>query len=79
MRPGVCKRHTNESPDGQLKCYNLNDALMDLVTRKLVEPAEAYSKAVDKPGFDAMLKRAGINVSAPAEPARPPRPTGATA
>ena len=55
----------------------LNDALMDLVTRKLVEPAEAYSKAVDKSGFDAMLKRAGINVSAvtaPASPARPPRP-----
>jgi len=55
----------------------LNDALMDLVTRKLVEPVEAYSKAVDKSGFDSMLKRAGINVNtvtAPANPARLSRP-----
>jgi twitching motility protein PilT len=39
----------------------LNDALMDLVTRKLVEPQEAYLKAVDKPGFEGLLKRAGID------------------
>ena len=32
---------------------SLNDALMELVTKKLVEPAEAYAKAVDKAGFDA--------------------------
>jgi twitching motility protein PilT len=38
----------------------LNDALMDLVTRKLVEPEEAYAKSVDKTGFEASLKRAGI-------------------
>ncbi len=42
----------------------LNDALMDLVTRKLVEPAEAYAKAVDKGGFEALLKRAGLDVAA---------------
>ena len=42
---------------------SLNDALMELVTKKLVEPAEAYAKAVDKGGFDALLKRAGINLS----------------
>jgi twitching motility protein PilT len=42
---------------------SLNDALMELVTRKLVEPAEAYAKAVDKAGFDALLKRVGINVN----------------
>ena len=42
---------------------SLNDALMDLVTRKLVAPDEAYSKAVDKPGFEGMLKRAGINTA----------------
>ena len=42
---------------------SLNDALMELVTKKLVEPAEAYAKAVDKSGFDAALKRAGINVT----------------
>ena len=29
-----------------------NDARMDLVTKKLVEPQEAYLKAVDKPGFE---------------------------
>src|SRR5512135_86212 len=29
----------------------LNDALMDLVTRKVVAPEEAYAKAVDKTGF----------------------------
>ena len=39
----------------------LNDALMDLVTRKLVEPQEAYLKAVDKPGLEGLLKRAGID------------------
>ena len=29
----------------------LNDALMELVTKKLVEPQEAYLKAVDKAGL----------------------------
>lgn len=40
---------------------SLNDALLELVTKKLVEPQEAYSKSVDKPGFESMLKRAGID------------------
>jgi twitching motility protein PilT len=44
----------------------LNDALMELVTKKLVAPDEAYSKAVDKPGFEALLKRAGFSLPAPA-------------
>ena len=39
----------------------LNDALMDLVTRKLVEPQEAYLKSVDKNAFEGLLKRAGID------------------
>ena len=39
----------------------LNDALMDLVAKKLVAPEEAYSKAVDKNSFEALLKRAGID------------------
>ncbi len=30
----------------------LNDSLMELVTKKLVAPEEAYVKAVDKPGFE---------------------------
>jgi twitching motility protein PilT len=42
---------------------SLNDALMDLVTRKLVVPAEAYVKSVDKTGFEGLLKRAGIDTS----------------
>ena len=41
----------------------LNDALMDLVNRKIVAPDEALSKAVDKAGFEGLLKRA-----APARP-----------
>jgi twitching motility protein PilT len=42
----------------------LNDALMDLVTKKLVAPDEAYAKCVDKPGFEALLKRAGVDTRA---------------
>lgn len=40
---------------------SLNDALMELVTKKIVAPDEAYSKAVDKAGFDGLLKRAGLD------------------
>src|SRR5205814_7594100 len=40
---------------------SLNDALMEYVTKKLVEPAEAYAKAVDKRGCDAPLQRPGIH------------------
>jgi twitching motility protein PilT len=39
----------------------LNDALMELVTRKVVAPDEAYAKAVDKAGFEVLLKRAGLD------------------
>ena len=39
----------------------LNDSLMNLVSKKLVAPEEAYSKAVDKAGFEGLLKRAGID------------------
>jgi twitching motility protein PilT len=48
---------------------SLNDALIELVTKKLVAPDEAYAKAVDKSGFEALLKRAGIDVKAAAAPA----------
>jgi twitching motility protein PilT len=34
----------------------LNDALMELVDNRLVEPKEAYMKSVDKSGFAAALK-----------------------
>ena len=49
----------------------LNDALMDLVTKKLVAPDEAYAKAVDKTGRSRRgLKRLGFD---PRSPLRPPR------
>jgi twitching motility protein PilT len=41
---------------------SLNDALLEMVTRKLVAPDEAYSKAVDKPGFESALKRVGATL-----------------
>ena len=40
---------------------SLNDALMELVTKKLVEPEEAYLKSVDKAAFEGLLKRANID------------------
>jgi twitching motility protein PilT len=43
---------------------SLNEALMDLVTKKLVEPAEAYAKAVDKNGMELLLKRVGFDPKA---------------
>jgi len=39
----------------------LNDALMELVSKKIVEPEEAYLKAVDKAGFEGLLKRANVD------------------
>jgi twitching motility protein PilT len=39
----------------------LNDALMDLVSKKVVEPEEAYLKSVDKAAFEGLLKRANID------------------
>jgi hypothetical protein len=53
----------------------LNDALMDLVTRKLITPEEGYSKAIDKAGMETIMKRAGIDPNKPA-PASPPAPGG---
>jgi twitching motility protein PilT len=40
---------------------SLNDALMDLVTKKVVEPEEAYLKSVDKAAFEGLLKRVNID------------------
>ena len=39
----------------------LNEALMELVTKKIVEPEEAYLKSVDKAAFEGLLKRANID------------------
>jgi twitching motility protein PilT len=48
----------------------LNDALLDLVSRKIVEPDEAYAKAVDKATFEAMLKRNNIDARFLTKPAQ---------
>jgi twitching motility protein PilT len=40
----------------------LNDALFDLVKKGIVEPRDAYVKAVDKTGFEMMLTRAGMKL-----------------
>ena len=46
-------------------------ALLELVTKKLVAPDEALSKAVDKNGFEALLKRFPV----PADPRARPTPS----
>ena len=40
----------------------LNDALIDLVKKDLVEPRDAYIKAVDKTGFELLLERNQIKI-----------------
>ena len=40
----------------------LNDALMELVKKDLVEPRDAYIKAVDKNGFEMLLNRNGMKL-----------------
>ena len=40
----------------------MNDALLDLVKRNLVEPMEAYRKSVNKDEFRGLLTRAGFQV-----------------
>ena len=44
----------------------MNDALFDLVKKKLVEPGEAYSKAIQKAELKQMLERAGFKLEAEA-------------
>jgi twitching motility protein PilT len=50
---------------------SLNDALMELVAKKLVAPEEAYLKAVDKNGFEGLLKRGGFDTKFAAATAGP--------
>ncbi len=40
----------------------LNDSLFDLVQKGIVEPRDAYLKAVDKTSFETMLKRGGFEI-----------------
>lgn len=57
----------------------MNDALMELVRKGLVEPEEAYQKTVEKPALLAMLKRAGLDVSWAPKDATPGASTPAQA
>ncbi|WP_275439569.1 type IV pilus twitching motility protein PilT [Archangium violaceum] len=43
----------------------LNDALLDLVKKKLCEPNDAYIKAIAKAEFKQMLERSGFKVDLP--------------
>ena len=40
----------------------LNDSLIELVKQGVVEPRDAYVKAVDKTGFELLLQRAGMSM-----------------
>ena len=60
-----------------LLCSALKVGTVSAGTKKLVEPAEAYAKAVDKPAFDALLKRNGFNLNVPTDPKA--KPAGVTA
>jgi twitching motility protein PilT len=55
----------------------MNDALLDLVRRKVVEPREAWARAADKNGLLASFRKNGIDTAwAPSE-APPPAAPGA--
>jgi hypothetical protein len=48
----------------------MTESLLDLVKRKVVEPQEAWAKAVDKAGLLAQFRKNGVDTSwAPAEAA----------
>ena len=47
----------------RLGMVTMNDALIELVDSKQVEPQEAYLKATDKVGIINMLKQRGKDVS----------------
>jgi twitching motility protein PilT len=47
----------------RLGMVTLNDALLELVDGKLIEPAEGYSKAVDKSSFVQSLKSRGLDTA----------------
>jgi twitching motility protein PilT len=63
----------------RLGMITMNDTLLDLVEKKLVEPKEAYMKSVDKGAFVNQLKAKGHDVSfVEADPTNAP-PGGAGA
>jgi twitching motility protein PilT len=48
---------------------SLNDSLFELVKKKLVDPKEAYQKAIAKSDFKTMLERAGYKIDLHGPPA----------
>ncbi len=66
----------------RLGMVTMNDALIELVDKRMVDPKEAYMKAVDKTGFAAMLAQRGLSgvflegaeIAAASPPVPPPRP-----
>ncbi|HXO86546.1 MAG TPA: PilT/PilU family type 4a pilus ATPase [Gemmatimonadales bacterium] len=51
----------------KLGMNTLNDALLELVEKKLIEPDEAYMKSVEKTGLSTSLKAKGFKVTLTAE------------
>src|SRR5881409_2569875 len=47
----------------KLGMLTLNDALMELVEKKVIEPDEAYMRSVEKAGLSASLKAKGFKVT----------------
>jgi twitching motility protein PilT len=66
----------------RLGMQTMNDTLMDLVEKKLVEPKEAWMKSVDKSAFIAGLKAKGhdtsFNDADPASAGGAAKPSGST-
>ncbi len=63
----------------RLGMVTLNDALLELVDGTLIEPAEGYSKAVDKTSFVQSLKSRGIDTAFAEDVKEPAKPTAAAA
>jgi twitching motility protein PilT len=56
--------------------FLMNESFTELVKKKIVDPQEAYAKALDKPGLVSMFKKAGIDTSwAPVEASPGPSPS----
>ena len=51
----------------KLGMLTLNDALLELVEKKVIEPDEAYMKSVEKTGLSASLKAKGFKVTLTAD------------
>jgi twitching motility protein PilT len=47
----------------RLGMVTLNDALLDLIAKDLIEPREGYLRAIDRPGMAAALKAKGLDTS----------------